>query len=115
MKIRDSALDSALDSTLDSVLAEANRLEASGNRVGATSLLDAALAKNENAPAAPRFRASLLLAEMAVDAGHLIEARGRLAEALQIRLNAAERESLSAEARRADDLEAFLTHRGCAG
>jgi hypothetical protein len=91
------------------------RLDAARNRAGAASLLDAALAKNEKAPAALRFRASLLRAELAADAGDLIEARGRLAEALQIRLDAKERAGLSAEARRADDLETFLTHRGCAG
>ncbi len=101
--------------TLVAALAAAVRLDAARDRAGAISLLDAALESTENEAGATRFKALLLRAEFAVDTGDLIDARGWLAQARQIRLGAAGREGLSSELRRADDLEAFLTHRGCAG
>ena len=62
-----------------------------------------------------RFQALLLRADLAVSLNELVEGRGVLAEARQIRLSADEREALAPDLRRADDLESFFTHRGCAG
>ena len=112
------------EARLKAALNDALRLDAARDRVGAAAALDAALddletvgAESDRAAATPgtRFRALLLRAELATDAGDLIGARGWLAEARQIRLPAEESEALSTESRRADDLETFLTHRGCAG
>jgi hypothetical protein len=101
---------------LSLALAEALRLEARRDPAAAAGVLDDAIARH--GPAAPdtaRFRALLLRAELAVTMNDLGLGRGVLAEARQVRLSAGEKESLAAEQRRADDLEAFLTHRGCAG
>jgi hypothetical protein len=102
-------------SPLDTALAEAMLMDSRRDRAAAAEVLDAALASVSDAPAPLRFRALLLRAELAVDAGDLIAGRGWLAEARQVRLDANGKEALSVESRRADDLETFLTHRGCAG
>lgn len=103
------------ETPLETALAEALRLDAARDRAGAIPVLEAALHSAANESAATRFKALLLRAELAADAGELIDARGWLAEARKIRLGLEEREELGAELRRGDDLESFLTHRGCAG
>jgi hypothetical protein len=104
-----------MTSSLETALVHATRLDAARDRAAAAALLDEALGDAENAPSMVRFKALLLRAELAVDANDLIAGRGWLAEARTIRLDAAEREVLGNERLRADDLETFLTHRGCAG
>jgi hypothetical protein len=54
-------------------------------------------------------------ADLACALGDLIESRGILAEARQIRLDAKAKAEAVLELDRADALETFLTHRGCAG
>jgi hypothetical protein len=102
-----SALRAALDATA--------ALEARRGYAEAAALLDEALAENPGAPARLRFQALLLRTDLAVSLNDLVEGRGVLAEARQIRLTAEEREALAADLSRAEDLEAFFTHRGCAG
>lgn len=96
-------------------LAEASRLESLREYESAARILDAALEHSPEASGYLRFQCLLLRAEIAVSLNDLGLGRGVLAEAFQIRLEAKVRESLEAELRRADDLESFLTHRGCAG
>jgi hypothetical protein len=98
-----------------SAFAEALRLDAIRERAAAASILDDALKGASDAPEPLRFRALLLRAELAVDSSDLITGRGILSEAVRVPLTPSDRESLSAELSRANDLEAFLTHRGCAG
>jgi hypothetical protein len=100
---------------LQAALKEAATLEATGNRDAATRILDNALLKEPGGSPSLRFRALVLRADLAVSLNDLIEARGILAEAGQVPLSPADRESLAADLRRFDDLEVFLTHRGCAG
>ena len=106
---------------LSDTLATALALESRRAYEEAAQLLDAALVGSPGspgileAPAPLRFRALLLRADLAVSMNDLGPSLGILAEAKQIRLTAEEREALSSELRRADDLEVFLTHRGCAG
>jgi hypothetical protein len=100
---------------LQAALTEAATLEATGNRDAATRILDNALLKEPDGSPSLRFRALVLRADLAVSLNDLIEARGILAEAGQVPLSPADRESLAADLRRFDDLEVFLTHRGCAG
>jgi hypothetical protein len=116
---------SSSENPLERAFAEATRLDAARDRAGAAAVLEAALDEAGEAgdagpahgsiPAGSRFKALLLRAELATDSGDLIGARGWLAEARQVHLNVEERGALSTESRRADDLETFLTHRGCAG
>lgn len=100
---------------LSHALREATWLESRREYATAAALLDAALYSQGISPAPLRFRALVLRAELAVSLNAGGEARGILAEARQLHLDGAERESLETEMRRADDLEVFLTHRGCAG
>jgi len=81
----------------------------------AARILDEAITMDKEAPGPLRFRALLLRSDIAVSMNDPGEGRGILAEARQIPLTAPEREALAADLRRADDLEAFFTHRGCAG
>jgi len=100
---------------LETLLAEAARLDHARAWQQAARLLDAGLTAHPQAGAPVRFRALVLRADLAVSLSELIEARGILAEAKREPLTAADREALGADLRRVDDLEAFLTHRGCAG
>lgn len=106
-------------SSLETALAHVLRLDAAPDktrtRAEAMQILEDALETDGNDAPAIRFKALLLRAELAADSGDLIAARGWLAEARQVRVSAEAREALPTEMRRADDLEAFLTHRGCAG
>ena len=104
-----------MDTPLSKALAEATALESRREYAEAARLLDDAVARDQGAPAPLRFQALVLRTDLAISMNDLGEGRGILAEARQIRLSAEERESLSADLRRADDLEAFFTHRGCAG
>lgn len=103
--------------TLEDELKEAARRDAARDSGAAADLLDRLLAAPAGVDPALRFRALLLRAEVAVNLNDSGFARGVLAEAFQALrdVNAAERAALSSEQRRADDLETFLTHRGCAG
>jgi hypothetical protein len=101
--------------SLPDVLTEAIRLERARDHAEAARLLDEGLKVHQRAPAPLRFQALVLRTDLAVSLNELIEARGILAEAKQVALTADERESLGPDLRRADDLEVFLTHRGCAG
>lgn len=96
---------------LQSALSQESRRE----HAAAAQTLDAALERHPDAPAPLRFQALLLRADLAISLNDLGEARGILAEAKQVPLRPSDRESLETELRRVDDLEAFLTHRGCAG
>lgn len=100
---------------LSETLVEAAALESKRLHAEAAALLDAALSAHAHAPAAARFRALVVRADLACTLGDLIEGRGILAEARQIRLDAQDKAEASSEIDRADALEAFLTHRGCAG
>lgn len=102
-------------SDFTSIFLEAVRLDRARDHAGAARLLDDGLKTHERAPAPLRFQALVLRADVAVAMDELIEARGVLAEAKQVALCADDRELLGADLRRVDDLEAFLTHRGCAG
>jgi hypothetical protein len=97
--------------TLDAAIS----LESRREFAEAARILDEAVAKDKDAPAPLRFRALLLRTDLAILLEDLGAGRGILAEARQIRLSAEEREALGSELRRADDLEVFFTHRGCAG
>lgn len=103
------------DKELEDAFARAVALDRTRDHAGAARLLDEVLARTRGAPAPRRFAALVLRADLAVSLNELIEARGILAEARQIMLTPAEREGMAADLRRADDLEVFLTHRGCAG
>ncbi len=81
----------------------------------AAATLDAALREATEADAPLRMRALVLRADLAVTLNVLGEALGILAEAKHVPLSPSDRESLESELRRIDDLEVFLTHRGCAG
>jgi ATP/maltotriose-dependent transcriptional regulator MalT len=94
--------------------AAAASLEAKDPREAAR-LLDEALAADAESPAPLRFRALVVRADLACTLGDLIESRGILAEARQVRLDAQGKREASGEIDRADALETFLTHRGCAG
>jgi hypothetical protein len=100
---------------LTHILAEAVRLDRARDHAAAARLLDEGLNHNTGAPAPQLFSALVLRAEIAVSLNELIEARGIVAEAKQVTLSAHERDGLGADLRRVDDLEVFLTHRGCAG
>jgi hypothetical protein len=102
-------------SPLQDAIAEAARLDTAGAHTDAVRLLDDTLNAHPEAPATLRFQALILRAELAVTLDALIEARGILAEARHIVLTADDRASLGADLTRADQLEVFLTHRGCAG
>jgi hypothetical protein len=102
-------------SRLTEALAEAVALESRRAYAEAAGILDEAVAQDKEAPAPLRFQALLLRADVAVSLNDLGEGRGILAEARQVRLTAEEREALAPDLRRADDLESFFTHRGCAG
>jgi hypothetical protein len=104
-----------LSEFLSTALSEALALETRRAYAEAARLLDEALTRDGQAPASLRFQALVLRTDIAVSLNDLGEGRGILAEARQIRLSAGEREALAADMRRADDLEAFFTHRGCAG
>jgi hypothetical protein len=103
------------DSLLSEALRTAMELESRRDFVAAARLLDDAVSREPEAPSVLRFQALMLRAELAMTQNDLGEARGILSEARQIPLRPADRESLSSELRKADDLEVFLTHRGCAG
>jgi hypothetical protein len=107
------------DSNLSDALRAALELESRRDYGAAARLLDEALTqKPEGEPKVEsvlRFQALMLRSELAMALNELGEARGILAEARQIPLRPIDRESLSSELRKADDLEVFLTHRGCAG
>jgi hypothetical protein len=105
----------ASTAALESLLADAARLDHARAYQQAAGLLDDGLAAHPRAAASVRFRALVLRADIAVSLNDLIEARGILADAKREPLTKADREALSADLRRVDDLEAFLTHRGCAG
>lgn len=102
---------------LDHAIQQATELEAARDPGAAARILDAALEAAPEADPALRFRALLLRAELAVTLNDAGGARGILADAFRALRNvdAVARARLSSESRRADDLEAFLTHRGCAG
>jgi hypothetical protein len=100
---------------LSKALADATLLESRREYAEAAKILDEATTRDKGAPAPQRFLALLLRTDLAISLNDLGEGRGILAEARQIKLSAEEREALSAELRRADDLESFFTHRGCAG
>jgi hypothetical protein len=102
-------------SLLTKALAEAAQLDARRDHAEAARLLDEAITRDKDAPGPLKFKALVLRSDISVSLNDLGEGRGILAEARQIRLSAAERESLAADLRRADDLESFFTHRGCAG
>ena len=104
-----------LSSPLESALKTATLLESRREYAEAARILDEAVTQDKGAPAPLHFQALLLRTDLAISLNDLGAGRGILAEAKQIRLSAEERESLSADLRRADDLEAFFTHRGCAG
>ena len=104
-----------MTSSLSEVFQEALRLEAAHDAAAAATALDIALVEDEHAEAVLRFRALVVRADLACTLGDLIESRGILAEARQIRLDARAKTEASAEIDRADALETFLTHRGCAG
>jgi hypothetical protein len=104
-----------LPTTLESALKTATLLESRRAYAEAAKVLDEAMTQNVEAPAHQRFQALLLRTDLAISLNDLGAGRGILAEAKQIRLSAEEREALSADLRRADDLESFFTHRGCAG
>lgn len=93
----------------------AKQLELQRNYVEAAKTLDGVFTRALAGSSGLRFQALLLRADLAVSLNELGEARGILSEAVRVPLNASERESLASELRRADDLETFLTHRGCAG
>jgi hypothetical protein len=100
---------------LHAALLSALQLEARRDYSAAADILDEAAKNGDGSPALLRFRVLLLRADLAVNLDDLGTARGVLSEARQIRLTAGEKDALDAELRRADDLEVFLTHRGCAG
>jgi hypothetical protein len=100
---------------LKDIIAQAAQFDRARDHAGAARLLDEGLKEFAGAPAPQRFQALVLRADVAVSMNELIEARGILAEAMQVVLSAVDRDSLGADLRRADDLEVFLTHRGCAG
>ena len=102
-------------SVLSEALPLALALESQRTFGDAAKLLDASLANEPEAPAPLRFKALVLRSDLAVSLNDLGEGRGILAEARQIRLTAEDRTTLAADLRRADDLESFFTHRGCAG
>jgi hypothetical protein len=102
-------------SALEEAFQAALRLESRREHAAAAKILDDALASDPGAPAPLRFRALLVRSDLAVELNDLAEGRGILAEARQVRLSPDERGALAAELRRADDLETFFTHRGCAG
>lgn len=104
-----------MTSSLSDTFQEALRLEARREHAAAATALDIALVEDERASAVVRFRALVVRADLACTLGDLIESRGILAEARQIRLDAAGKAEASGELDRADALETFLTHRGCAG
>jgi Arc/MetJ-type ribon-helix-helix transcriptional regulator len=101
--------------SLSEVLTEAVRLDRARAHAEAARLLDEGLENHKGAPAPLLFQTLILRADLAVSLNELIEARGILAEAKQVVIPAVDRESLGSDLRRADDLEVFLTHRGCAG
>ena len=100
---------------LAEALDSAGALESRREYAAAAKILDEAITEDKGAPAPLRFQALLLRTDLAISMNDLGEGRGILAEARHIRLSAEERETLSSDLRRADDLEAFFTHRGCAG
>jgi ATP/maltotriose-dependent transcriptional regulator MalT len=100
--------------TLQTALASTAALEAR-DPGEAARLLDEALAEDTESGSPLRFRALVVRADLACTLGNLIESRGILAEARQIRLDAEGKREASGEIDRADALETFLTHRGCAG
>lgn len=106
-----TAARAALGAALDAAAA----LEARRAHAEAARLLDEALTANPGAPGALRFQALLLRTDLAISLNELVEGRGILAEARQVRLTARERKALAGDLARAEDLEAFFTHRGCAG
>jgi hypothetical protein len=108
---RSTAASAALRAALDKAAA----LEARRAHAEAARLLDEAGTAHPEAPAALRFQALLLRTDLAISLNELVEGRGILAEARQVRLTAEERGTLAADLARAEDLEAFFTHRGCAG
>ena len=101
--------------TLTVAITEATKLESRRAFAEAATMIDEAIRLNKEAPASLRFKALLLRSDLAISLNDLGEGRGILAEAKQIKLSAQDRESLAVELRRADDLETFFTHRGCAG
>lgn len=100
---------------LSQTFSQALALEATRRTGEAARLLDEGLAADLEAAPALRFRALVVRADLACTLGDLIESRGILAEARQIRLDAAGKQEAAGEIDRADALETFLTHRGCAG
>jgi ATP/maltotriose-dependent transcriptional regulator MalT len=104
-----------ISSKLSEALHAALKLEARRDYSSAAQLLDDALTKEPEAQPILRFQALMLRSEIAMAQNELGDARGILAEAKQIPLSPADRESLSTELDKADALEVFLTHRGCAG
>jgi hypothetical protein len=102
-------------SKLSDALQAAMKLEARRDYASAAQLLDDALTGEPEAQPILRFQALMLRSEIAMAQNELGEARGILSEARQVPLSPADRESLSTELGKADDLEVFLTHRGCAG
>lgn len=106
----DAAGDSLAHALITARLQDARREHAAAART-----LDAALNPACAASAALRFQALVLRADLAVSLDALGEALGILAEAKQVPLGPSDRESLGSDLRRVDDLEVFLTHRGCAG
>jgi hypothetical protein len=100
---------------LSDALQEAARLDALRRHAAAAALLDEALERHKDASGTLRFQALVLRADLAVSLNDLIAGRGILAEARQIRLTEEERERTTTDRNRADDLETFFTHRGCAG
>lgn len=86
-------------------------VEAEGNFQAAAQMLDKALANEQSASPAQRFQALVLRVALAVSMDDLSLAQTLAAEARQITLTDAEREPLSAELQRLDDLEAVLRER----
>jgi hypothetical protein len=105
----------AASAPLRAALDQAVALDARRAHAEAARLLDEAVSAHPEAAAPLRFQALLLRTDLAVSLNDLVEGRGILAEARQIRLTADEREAIAADLDRAGDLEAFFTHRGCAG
>jgi hypothetical protein len=101
--------------TLSQALELAKELEVQRHYEAAARILENALSENMSGSTTVRFQALLLRADLAISLNDLGEARGILAEAGQVPLSPQDRESLASDLRRFDDLEVFLTHRGCAG
>ena len=100
---------------LAEALISASALESRREYAAAAKILDEAMTLDKEAPAPLRFQALVLRTDLAISLNDLGEGRGILAEARQVRLSAQEKDFLAPDLRRADDLEAFFTHRGCAG